>query len=197
MQWIKDWAPILATIGTLLGVILTVRGASRTYRHGLIEKRRDHQRELVGDLIANTERWCELLGVAFPAMAKMSTNEMMEFVNTDSGRLQGELSKAIQVCLIKCLCEIGDGRMHPLLARLELQRRTLTEGEEVAPMFDPGQHEDARFKALLVMLGRIRGIKSTCADIQIVAIESLPVEIEVTSFGDRFRRWLSESMFAA
>lgn len=197
LQWIKDWPPILATLGALLGVILTVRSANRTYLHGLIEKRRDHQRELIGDLVANTEQWCGLLDVLYPALTKMSTNDMIEFASTDSGRLQGELAKAIQVCLIKCLCEIGDGRIRPLLARLEVQRRTLTEGEDVAPMFNPSQNADARFEALLLMLKRVRGIKDTCAEIQIAAIEALPVEIEVISFSDRFRRWLSESMFVA
>lgn len=85
LQWIKDWTPILATIGTLLGVIITVGGASRTDRQGLIEKRRDHQRELVGDLIANTQQWCGLLELNYPAIAKMSTNDMLKFAATDTG----------------------------------------------------------------------------------------------------------------
>lgn len=197
VQWIKDWAPILAAIGALLGVVLTVGGASRTYRHGLIEKRRDHQRELVGDLIATTQQWCSLLDIVHPALTKMSTDDMMEFANTDSGRRQGELSMAMQVGLIKCLCEIGDGRMRPLLADLELQRRTLTQGEDVAPMFSPKASEEKRFDALLVMLGRLSRIRNTCDQIQIAAIQALPVEIEHTSFGDQFKRWLLESMFMA
>lgn len=89
IQWIKDWAPILATIGTLLGVTITVRGTSQTYQHSLIEKRKDHQRELIGELIANAQQWCGLLDAVYPAITKMSSNDMMEFANTDSGRQMG------------------------------------------------------------------------------------------------------------
>lgn len=187
---------MLAAIGALLGVTITVGGASRTYRHGLIEKRRDHQRELVGDLIATTQQWCGLLDVAYPAMAKMSANDMMEFADADSGRRLGELSTGVQVGLIKCMCEISDDRIRPLLADLELKRRTLSEGPEVAPMFSEDVASAQRFDALLVMLGRVHGIRSACGQIQVAAIQALPVEIEHTSFGDRFRRWLGESMFA-
>lgn len=195
VQWIKDWAPILATIGTLLGVIITLGGANRTYRHGLMERRRDHQRELIGDLIATTQQWCGLLEVTYPAMAKMTTKDMMEFAGTDSARRQGELSTAVQVGLIKSLCEISDGRIRPLLADLELKRRTLPDGQEVAPLFSEDAAATQRFAALLVMLGRVHKIKAVCGQVQIAAIQALPVEIEHTSFGDRLRRWLSESMF--
>ncbi|MGU3497731.1 hypothetical protein [Mycobacterium sp. C31M] len=194
-QWLKDYAPILATLGALLGVIVTVGGASRTYRQGLIEKRRDHQRELLGDLIANVQQWCGLLDVVYPAMTKMSTNDMMEFADTDTGRRQGQLAQALQVTLIKCLCEISDSRIHPVLLQLEDQRRTLTDGDEVAPMFNPRMGDKERLDALLVMLGRIRGIKNTSDNILVEAIKALPVEFEDTTFQRRFRRWLAESMF--
>ena len=197
VEWIKDWAPILATIGTLMGVIITVGGASRTYQHGLIEKRKDHQRELIGELIANTQQWVSLLDIAYTATAKMSTNDMMEFADTDSGNLLNELSKATQVSLIKCLCEVNDDRIRPHVGELEVQRRLLTDGDDVAPMFNPKRRDDERFDALLVMLGRLRKMKDTCDRIQIAAIEALPVEIETAPrAGYRFRRWLRESMFA-
>ena len=197
VEWVKNWAPIIATVGALIGVMVTVRGASRTYHHGLIEKRKDHQRELVGELLANTQQWCGLLDVIYPAMAKMSTNDMMEFADTDSGRRVGELAKAVQIVLIKCLCEISDARIRPSLGSLEQQRRALTEGDDVAPMFDPNQGDTQRFQALLLMLSRVRDMKRTCDEIQLAAIQALPVEIEHSPRGQRVKKWLNESMFVA
>jgi hypothetical protein len=69
LQWIKDWAPILATLGALLGVFVTVRGASKTYTHGLLEKRKDHQRQLLADLVAATRRWCGSAEIIYTGMA--------------------------------------------------------------------------------------------------------------------------------
>jgi hypothetical protein len=126
--------------------------------------------------------------VAYPAMAKMTANDMLDFANTDSSRLLGELSKAVRIGIIKCLSEIGDNRIHPLIAGLELQRRGLAEGD-AAPMFDVREGNGSRFKALLVVLGRIGGIVRTCGEIQVAAIEALQVEIGVVPIRQRLWDW--------
>ncbi|GBG39624.1 hypothetical protein [Mycobacterium montefiorense] len=191
LHWIKDWAPILATIGALVGVMITVGAASRTYRHGLIEKRKDHQRELVADLIANTQQWCNTLQLSYPAMAMMTANDMIDWANTDSVRIQGELGKAVHVGLIKCLSEIGDNRLLPLIGSLELQRRGLNEGDDVAPLFDTDASHDIRINAVGVVLRRIAKILTTCDELQVVVIQALQVDIDPAPARLRFWNYVT------
>ncbi|EIT90421.1 hypothetical protein [Mycobacteroides abscessus] len=182
LQWIKDWAPIVATIGALLGVIVTVRSAGRTYQHGLLEKRKDRQRELLADLIADTQQWCDMMsGAVYPALAKMSEPDILEFATTDSANLMGQLGKSVRVGLVKCLSEISDVRLSLVLMELELQRSGLLLGDEAAPLFDPTRPDRARFQALLVVLRRISQIERTCSQLQLAVIQSLAVEIEARS----------------
>ncbi|WP_301120320.1 hypothetical protein [Mycolicibacterium fortuitum] len=191
VQWIKDWAPILATIGTLFGVMITVGSASRTYKHGLIEKRKDRQRELLASLIADTQQLCYVLGgVVYPAMAKMSQNDMLEYASTETAILMGDLNKSVRIGLIKGLSEIGDRRIQPLLAELELQRNGLGEGEDVAPVFDPAENEGRRFTALGVLLQRVGRMRQTNSRLQVAVIQSLPVEIQPERVRRRLWDWL-------
>lgn len=190
VQWIKDWAPILATIGTLLGVLVTVRQASKSYVHGLIEKRKDHQRELLADLIATAHQWCQLSEISYMAMAKMSADQTIEYANTDSVRVLGEYATATRVGLIKCLSEIGDPRINPLVSQLEYQRRTLLDGDEAKRLFDTKAGDKARFESLMVVLPRLWAMTRTCDDIQLAAIKALPVEIDVVTLRRRFWNWL-------
>lgn len=190
LQWIKDWAPILATIGALSGVIITVGHASKTYTHGLIEKRKDHQRELLGDLIANTNQWRPLAEVGYMALAKMDERQMTEWANSDAVRIQGEYAKAMQIGLIKCLSEIGDRKIHRLVAQLTLSRQELTDGDEVKALFDYGAPDKSRTAAFLVMLGRLSFITRTCNELQVAVIEALRVEIAALTLRQRFWNWL-------
>lgn len=191
MPELKDWVPVIAPTAALLGVLITVSTASRNYRHGLVEARKDRQRELVSDLLAETRRLVNHISISCPAMASMTANDLVEYANTDSMATQGELLKSVQNSRIRCLCEFRDQRIRPLLGELDGELQDLFEGPEVAPVLDPHEPHDRRFKAAMVVVGRLGRIKHICDQLQGAAVEALPVEIEFTTWRRRWRVWLS------
>ncbi|OBJ49547.1 hypothetical protein A9W95_25625 [Mycobacterium sp. 1423905.2] len=120
----------------------------------------------------------------------MTATDLIEYADTDSVRNQGELAKAVRIGLIKSLCEIGDSRILPLVAELELQYRGVMEGDDAAPLFNPNAAGEARFAALKIVLQRIWAVARTCSKLQIAAIEALQVEIDSIPFRRRLWNWL-------
>jgi hypothetical protein len=178
-QWLKDWAPALAPTLALIGVIITVASASRTYRRGQAETRKDRQRALVAGLIIDTRRLITSLEIFVMAAGKFQRRDLAEWVDTDSGQLQAKQHFAVQEAVVRALCEIRDPTIRPLIIQLAVQHRTLQEGDDAAPLHNDRLGDDERFEAVMVVLERVRAMEHTCSELELAAIDVLPVEIEV------------------
>lgn len=184
---LKDWAPMIAPTLALIGVLITVYSASRTYRRGQAESRKDRQRDLIAKLIMDTRHLCDSLGVFVPAAGKFQQQDLIEYTDTDSGRRQRELHNAVQEATVKALCEIGNPKLRPLIIQLALEYRGLMKGDDAKPLHDQRAGDSKRFEAVLVVLKRVWAMENTCGKLEVAAIEVLPVEIELPSFRSRLR----------
>lgn len=188
VSWIKEWAPVIAPTLALVGVLVTVHSASRTYRRGQAEARKDRQRALIAQLITETRRLTDVLQIFVPAAGKFHRNDLLEWLETDSGKRQSQLNSAVQEAVVKALCEISNPRLRPLIIDLAVQHRGLMEGDDAAPLHNDKLTDDTRFEAVLVVLRRVWALQRTCSELEVAAIEVLPVEIELPAFRDRLKR---------
>lgn len=179
VQCIKLWAPIIAPTLTLIGVLVTVYAASRTYRRGQAEARKDRQRSLIAQLIADVQKLISSLEIYFLAAGKFNRNDLLEWVDTDSGRRQRELTSSVQESTVRALCEVSNARLRPLIIQLAVQHRGLMLGDEVSHLHDDTKVDDVRFEATMTVLKRVREMSRTCGELEFAAIEVLPVEIDL------------------
>lgn len=177
--WLKDWAPVIAPTLALIGVVVTVHSASRTYRRGQAETRKDRQRTLVAELITVTRRLISSLEIFVPSAGKFQRNDLIEYLGTDSGKRHGELNASVEEATVTALCEISNPRLRPLIIQLAMQWRGLMHGDDAAPLHKDDLPDSERFEAVLVVLKRVWAMKRTCGELEVAAIEVLPVEIEV------------------
>ncbi|MDP7731511.1 hypothetical protein [Mycobacterium sp. TY813] len=181
---LKDWAPMIAPTLALIGVLITVNSASRTYRRGQAESRKDRQRDLIAKLIMDIRHSLEIF---VPAAGKFQKSDLIEYLGTDSGRRHGELNNAVQEATVKALCEIGNTKLRPLIIELALQHRGLMKGDDAEPLHNHRLGDDKRFEAVLVVLKRVWAMQNTCSVLEVAAIEVLPVEIELPTFRSRLQ----------
>lgn len=181
VQCIKIWAPIIAPTLTLVGVLVTVYAASRTYRRGQAEARKDRQRSLIAQLITDVRRLIGILEIFVPAAGKFKREDHFEWMETESGRRQNELNSSIHDSTVRSLCEVKNSRLRPLIIQLAVQHRGLMQGDEVVALLDDTEADDVRFKAVMAALGRVSEMSRTCSRLEIAAIETLPVEIDLPS----------------
>lgn len=179
MQWLKDWGPIVAPMAALLGVLVTVSSASRTYRRGQAEIRKDRQRALVAELIIGAREFLTSLEIFVMVAGKFKRHDLAEWVDTDSGKRYSELSNAVREGLVRALCEIRDPELRPLIIRLAVQIRTVMEDGLADSLHDDKLSDEVRFKAVLAALRRVRTMNRTCEELELAAINVLPVEIDV------------------
>lgn len=187
---IKDWAEILAPTLALVGVVVTIHSASRTYRRGLAETRKDRQRQLLSEFISTTRELTALWHVSYPSLAHMKMTDLIEWVNTDSGKREHDLGIVFRNKLVQCLCEIRDSTIRPLLEQLDQQHTQLRSREGSEDLTNVEASRDARLKAARVALEWVGAIEATCNQLQLAAVEVLPVEIEVPSMWGSLRKWL-------
>ncbi|MEU2004705.1 hypothetical protein ACH47B_27255 [Rhodococcus sp. NPDC019627] len=116
--------------------------------------------------------------ISFLAMAKMrSTNDFIEWANTDSVAKQGELTQEMRKLLVRGLTEVADIRLRPYIVDISNQIESLSQ-DPAGDLIDTGLSDAIRFEALRVQLGHLRAIEKTLSEFQAVAIERLPVEID-------------------
>ncbi|WP_205874438.1 hypothetical protein [Mycobacterium camsae] len=184
---VEDWIPIIAPTLALVGVLVTVSSASRTYRRGQAEGRKDRQRALIAQLIIDTRRLLDSLSVFVPAAGKFQERDLTEWVDTDSGRRHSQLTQAVQEATIKALCEISNPKLRPLIIQLAVQHRGLMTGEDAEPLHDHRLGDKQRFEAVLVVLQRVWAMRNTCGQLEVAAIDVLPVEIDLPTFRSRLQ----------
>jgi hypothetical protein len=174
---VKDWPPVIAGVIALIGIWATISRARATFEHGRVEARKDRQRDLVADLIATGRALMDMQHIAFIAMAKMRTNDFIEWANTDSVAKQGELTQEMRKLMVRGLTEVADSRLRPYIVDISTQIESLSE-DPAGDLIDTSHSDAVRFEALRVQLGRLRVIEKTLSEFQAVAIERLPVEID-------------------
>ncbi|BCF81638.1 hypothetical protein RQCS_11830 [Rhodococcus qingshengii] len=173
----KDWLPVITSVVALLGIWATISRARATFEHGRVEARKDRQRELVADLIATGRELNDIQMVVYVAIPLMSRSGLLDWTGTDTSIRQAELTRQVRALIVRGLAEVADPRLRPHILSLSVQLDGILDGDGEA-IADTNSHDDVRFKASLVVLGRARQIKATIVELQTAAIASLPVHIQ-------------------
>lgn len=173
----------MATGGFTLAGVALGEWMSRSANRESAERQLNEQRriELHGDLaelVTDARAKIDAAWFLIPAYWKMSTEDMMDFVNTDTGRLEGERHVRISGNLVRLGLSLADGPLRSALADFE-QCMIDWPDKAMGPVTDRKRKND--FEAVMEGLAHARASREALNAVQREAALALAVPVNFTA----------------
>ncbi|WP_432498150.1 hypothetical protein [Kineococcus auxinigenes] len=176
MPW---WAPILsALLAGLLGlgaglssVFLTRRFTREQRQQDQLNERRLEQRDVLIELIDAVEHWAPQAEMASLLMGKGTFDDVLEYVDTDSGKALRESVRELQRVLVRCRLIVTDPELRPMV--LQMVAHQLRQADEInGPLLEAAKRGDA-MEEILASIRFYRDVKLLAVKIQESALRRL------------------------
>jgi hypothetical protein len=189
---LQSWLPVIgsAIVGAaaLIGVLITVSRTRRSFLEELSESRRAHQREVIADLVVSGTRLHETQGMNFVAVPFMSSNDLLEWVDTDTSKLQRKLIAQRDRALIRARIEVRTASLKPRIDAIADALKAIEDaGPDAGVMASPERSHGERYAAGQRMKVLYDALNSRTIELREAAIDTLPVEIDAPSDAKKSR----------
>ncbi|QRY62735.1 hypothetical protein JVX90_00210 [Gordonia sp. PDNC005] len=182
--WITTWGPLLvasiAALAALLGVAITVSVARRTFTDEQSEKRRDRQRDLIARLVGILSHEISLWYLTDVATSQMTSSDMAEFVNTDTGKALGRLKSERTDVLIRARYEVLHPSLRTAIEAVNTAIEAKVNDDSAETSADVRMVLAARLNAGAKQLELTRVIELAVQAVEAAALTDLPVAIKPT-----------------
>jgi Kef-type K+ transport system membrane component KefB len=182
-DWVTLLVGIFAIAGTLGGVFigaqLTHRSARDVLMAQLAEERRLELTTLLTDIAVDARGLVETAWIELPALGKMTLDDMLEYLNTDSGRENSERRRRLNENLTRALLLVGD---HELAKRTAILAQHVRDWPEKA--IGPVTEKKSGVRdidAVLEGLGHVKVISRAVGDFELATRSVLAVAVQPSS----------------
>lgn len=174
--------------GALGGVGITQRYTARQSELGRLEARRALIRAEMVRLVPACMGMLDASRVEILAFTELKGNDLLEFVNSDSGKLAIERNQAIRESITSLSLLVADPAL--LLALAELERAILDYAEKAnGPAFEYARKGGDRGEAVLLGFKHVRATRDALTRAQVEAATLLRAPVAVSERSGRFA-WL-------
>jgi hypothetical protein len=116
--WSALAASLISASAALTGVWFSNRDHLRRHRETLREEALRGQRDLVADTLLAGREWHALQETLLPARARMSMDDLTEFVETDTAVRMRDVTKELQVALTRANLFLADNELRQVVKAL-------------------------------------------------------------------------------
>jgi hypothetical protein len=136
------------------------------------EERRLEQRDVLVDLVDAIEHWAPQAEVASLFFGKATANDLVEYVDTDSGKALRESIRVLQRALVRCRLVVTDVELRPLVLQMSGAIRRLPEDIN-GPILDAAKRGDDPLEPVMASIQYFGDIMKLAKSIQDTALERL------------------------
>jgi hypothetical protein len=173
MPW---WVPLLAGLiagGFALGGVALGQHLTRQQkREEHLEERRLEQRNVLVDLIDAIEHWAPQAEMASLFFGKAAANDLVEYVDTDSGKALRESTRELQRVLVRCRLIVTDDELRHLVLQVASAIRRLPDDIN-APILDAAKNGHDPLEPVLASIQYYGEVKRFAMSIQQSALDRL------------------------
>ena len=173
MPW---WVPLVAAVLagglTLGGVALGQHLAREQKREERLNGRRIEQRDVLVDLIDAIEHWAPQAEVASLFLGKATSNDMIEWVGTDSGKALRESVRQLARMLVRGRLIVTDDELRPLVLHVAAAIRRLPDDIN-GPILDAAERGEDPMDFVLASIRFYAEVQRIAVTIQETALRRL------------------------
>lgn len=173
MPW---WVPLVAALLagglTLGGVALGQHLAREQKREERMNERRIEQRDVLVDLIDAIEHWAPQADVASLFFGKATTNDIVEWVNTDSGKALRESVRQLARILVRSRLIVTDDELRPLVLQVAAGTSRLPDDIN-GPILDAAKRGEDPMEFVLASIRFYAEVRRIAVAIQETALRRL------------------------
>jgi hypothetical protein len=173
MPW---WVPLVAGLlggsFALGGVALGQHLTRQLKREERLDERRLEQRDVLVGLIDALEHWTPQAEMASLFFGKATANDMMEWVDTDSGKALRESVRDLERILVRCRLIVTDDELRPLVMQVVEAIRRLPDDIN-GPILAAAKRGEDPMEHILASIRYYSEVKSIGAAIQETALRRL------------------------
>jgi hypothetical protein len=170
--YVPWWTALIGGVFALAGVALGQYFNYQQRRDERKEGRRLEQRDALVELIDAVEHWAPQAEVVSLFMGKAGADDLVEFVNTDSGKALSESTRQLKRVLVRCRLIINDEEIRPLVLRVADDICRLPE-EINAPILDALKSGRDPMDSVLASIRYYRDVQRLALLIQERALQRL------------------------
>ncbi|MEQ8440201.1 MAG: hypothetical protein RIB65_22130 [Ilumatobacter fluminis] len=111
-------SPIISAGAALTATWITNGRHDKRVQIAADESRRRDDRELVVDVLLPAREWTQLMEVLLPALWKMSHEDLVDFVDTDTGVRQREVIERRDVAITRARLFLSNAHLREVVGRL-------------------------------------------------------------------------------
>ena len=167
--WPALAASLISAGAALSGVAISNRHSTSRHREVLREEALTAQRALIVDVLLAGREWADLQFMLVPMMSKFSHQDLVEFVDTDTGVRLRELARELSVSLTRANLFLADAELRTLSQRLSQFVETFADAVN-----GPILKEPEKFDHVLAGIGEVARFRNTLKRLEELAIERLP-----------------------
>jgi len=173
MPW---WVPLVAGLlggGFALGGVALGQHLTRQQkREERLEERRLEQRDVLVDLIDAIEHWAPQAEMASLFFGKATANDVVEYVDTDSGKALRESVRKLVRILVRCRLVVTDDELRPLVLQVVGAIRRLPDDIN-GPILDAAERGHDPMDLVLASIRYFSEVKKLAVTIQETALHRL------------------------
>jgi len=193
MPW---WVPLVAGLLTggfaLGGVALAQHFTRRQMREERLEERRLEQRDVLVDLIDAIEHWAPQAEITSLFLGKATRNDIVEYVDTDSGKALRESVRELERILVRCRLIVTDDELRPLVLQVVGAVHRLPD-EVNGPILDAAEHGRDPMEFILAGIRYYGEVRRIAVTIQETALRRLSGPAGERKFRARWRKTAARS----
>lgn len=106
-------------LASALTLIISQRHARKMAEATVRRANQQEVRDLLVGLLHDGREWTQISEVLLPAVLKMTSNDMMEFVDTDTGKKARELNDRLRRTLIEARLRVGNPELLDRIQRFD------------------------------------------------------------------------------
>lgn len=180
--WISTWGPLVGSCAValiaLMGVLITVMVARRTFREEQAEKRRDRQRTLIADLVAAIWKELPQQHVKIVATSRMTLADFTEYAHTDSVATLTTLIGDRSSLLLHARMEIRAKELADLLSEIDRLYQLMKNDPSGPIVIDTRASGEARTDAVGKQIEFLYALDNLVRSLEERAVTLLPVHID-------------------
>ena len=173
MPW---WVPLVAALLagglTLGGVALGQHLARQQKLEERLNERRVEQRDVLVDLIDAIEHWAPQAELTSLFFGKANSNDMVEWVDTDSGKALRESARQLARILVRSRLIVTDDELRPLVLQVAAAIRRLPDDIN-GPILDAAQRGEDPMEFVLASIRFYTEVQKIAVTIQETALRRL------------------------